>query len=100
MDVFRMADIFKGEKCIGGKASGSFARNELEIKLAKSPVVVDFESVEMITQSFCDEFLGPILQHEGQDILKSLKFKNCSEDVQAIILSTAGRFLSQNKAVS
>lgn len=100
MKILKVNEIFKDEKCISGKATGSFFRNEVEIALAKDPVVVDFEGIEVITQSFSDEFLGQILAHEGQDILRTLKFKNCSEEVQAVILSTAHRFLSDTKAVS
>jgi hypothetical protein len=100
MRIFKMKDMFKGEKCISGKATGSFFRNEVEIALAKGPVIIDFDGIEVITQSFSDEFLGPILAHEGQDVLRTLKFKSCSEEIQAIILSTAHRFLSDAKAVS
>ena len=100
MEVIKVNEVFKDEKCISGKATGSFFRNEVEIVLAKTPVIIDFEGIEVITQSFSDEFLGPIFAHQGQDILKTLKFKNCSEEVQAVILSTAHRFLSDTKAVS
>lgn len=100
MKIFKMDELFKDEKCISGKASGSFFRNEVEIALAKDPVIIDFENIEVITQSFSDEFLGPILTHNGQDILRTLKFKNCSEDVQTAILSTAHRFLTDRTAVS
>ena len=100
MHIFKMKEMFKEEKCISGKATGSFFRNEVEIALAKGSVVVDFNNIEVITQSFSDEFLGPILLHNGQDILRALKFKNCSEEVQTAILSTAQRFLSDRKAVS
>lgn len=100
MKIFKMNEIFKDEKCISGKATGSFFRNEVEIDLSKGPVTIDFEGVEAITQSFSDEFLGPILDCGGQEILRSLKFKGCSEEVQAAILSTASRFLSDKKAVS
>lgn len=100
MRVFSMKEKYQDEKCISGKATGSFFRNEVQIALAKGPVIVDFEGIEVITQSFADEFLGPILAHEGQDILRTLKFKNCSEEVQTAILSTAHRFLSDKQAVS
>ncbi|HOE68545.1 MAG TPA: STAS-like domain-containing protein [Candidatus Omnitrophota bacterium] len=100
MQVIKVNEVFKGEKCISGKATGSFFRNEVEIALAKNPVIIDFEGIEVITQSFSDEFLGPIFSHEGQDVLRTLKFKDCSEEVQAVILSTAHRFLSDRKAVS
>ncbi len=100
MRIFKTKDMFKGEKCISGKATGSFFRNDVEAALAKDPVVIDFDSVEAITQSFSEEFLGPILSHEGQDIFRTLRFKSCSEEIQAIILSAAHRFLSDAKAVS
>ena len=100
MHTFKMSQVFKDEKCIGGKASGSFFRNEVEIKLAKGPVLIDFEGVDLITQSFSDEFLGPILAHEGQEILREIKFKNCSEGVQAAILSTAHRFLTDAQSIT
>ena len=100
MHTFKMSQVFKDEKCIGGKVSGSFFRNEVEIKLAKGPVLIDFEGVDLITQSFSDEFLGPILAHEGQEILREIKFKNCSEGVQAAILSTAHRFLTDARPIT
>ena len=100
MKTFKMRELFKEEKCIGGKASGSFFRNEIQIALPKGPVLIDFEGVELITQSFSDEFLGPILAYEGQEILRKIKFKNCSEEIQTIILSTARRFLSDRESVS
>lgn len=100
MHTLKMNQIFKDEKCIGGKTIGSFFRNEVEIELAKGPVLIDFEGVELITQSFSDEFLGPILAHNGQEILRQTKFRNCSDGVQAVILSTAHRFLKDTQSVS
>ncbi|GEM_PF-1838460 len=100
MHVFKIKKMFKEEKCVGGKESGRFLRNEMEIALAKGPVVIDFEDVQLITQSFSDEFLGPILADAGQEVLRNIKFKNCSQDIQTIILSTATRFLSDAHSVS
>lgn len=100
MKTFKMNEIFKDEKCIGGKANGSFFRNEVEISMSKGPVIIDFEGVELITQSFSDEFLGPILTHDGQEALRHVKFKDCSEGVRTAILSTAHRFLSDRQSIS
>jgi len=36
MQVIKVNEVFKGEKCISGKATGSFFRNEVEIALAKT----------------------------------------------------------------
>ena len=100
IQVVSMREKFKDEKCISGKATGVFFRNELEIALEKGPVIVDFQDIQVITQSFSDEFLGPILAHNGQEVLRRIKFKNCSDGVQAAILSTAHRFLSNAQSIS
>ncbi|MBI3312935.1 MAG: STAS-like domain-containing protein, partial [Candidatus Omnitrophica bacterium] len=68
--------------------------------MAKGPVVIDFEGTNLITQGFSDEFLGPILLDNGQDIFRRIKFKNCSDDVRTMILSTARRFLSGAQPIS
>jgi len=100
MKTFKMNEIFMDEKCIGGKANGSFFRSEVQIAVSKGEVIIDFEGVELITQSFSDEFLGPILAHEGQEAFRHIKFRGCSEGVQAVILSTAHRFLSDCQTIS
>ncbi|MBI3312609.1 MAG: STAS-like domain-containing protein [Candidatus Omnitrophica bacterium] len=62
--------------------------------------MIDFEGTDLITQGFSDEFLGPILLDNGQDIFWRIKFKNCSDDVRAMILSTSRRFLSGAQPIS
>ena len=93
--------MFQDEVCMGGKANGALLRQQIEaIMPQQQPIVIDFEGLSLITQGFCDEFLGPILAHNGQDILRQIKFKNCSDGVQAAILSTAHRFLSDAQSIS
>ena len=100
MSTFKINQIFKDEVCVGGKASGQLLREKIETELAKGPIMIDFEGTDLITQGFSDEFLGPILIENGQDVFRRIKFKNCSDDVQAIILSTARRFLLDMPSIS
>ena len=100
MKHIKIKDIFKDEVCIGGKANGRFLSNELEIELARNSVTIDFAGIDLITQSFSDEFLGPIIEHKGSKIFDVLFFKNCSQEIQAILTSTARRFWVDRPAVS
>ena len=95
-----MKDIFKDNVCIGGKAGCVFLRYQIKEALSEQQVIIDFGGIELITQGFCDEFLGPILAHNGQEVFRQIKFKNCSDGVQAAILSTAHRFLSDAQSIS
>ena len=101
MRTITIKKIFGDEVCVCGRASGALLREQIEVALVQQEsVVIDFKGLDLITQGFCDEFLGPILQANGQETFRQIKFKNCSEDVRAIILSTASRFLSDTQAIS
>ncbi len=58
--------------------------------------MVDFDGLPLITQSFSDEFLGPIVAHDGKKVFDQLTFKNCSKDIRIILTSTANRFLTHS----
>ncbi len=101
MKVITIKMIFGDEVCVGGKAGGAFLRRQIEAVIHQQhSVVLDFKGLDLITQGFCDEFLGPILQANGQEIFRQIKFRNCSEGVQAAILSTAHRFISDVQSIS
>ena len=95
MKTFKLHEVFNEDVCLGGKENGRFLRNEVEIALSNGPVVVDFDHLPLVTQSFSDEFLGPIVNHNGKKIFDQLTFRNCSKDIKVILTSTANRFLTQ-----
>ena len=99
MKTFSLNEMFNESVCLGGKENGRFLRNEIEIALSNGPVVVDFDHLPLITQSFSDEFLGPIVEHEGKKVFDQLSFKSCSGDIQVILTSTASRFFNHNSGV-
>jgi len=61
-------------------------RQQVERALDQSEltVCIDFGGVT-VTQAFTDEFIGVLILRRGPSILERLAFKQCSEDVQAII---------------
>lgn len=100
MKTFKLHKMFNESVCLGGKENGRFLRNEIEIALSNGKVGVDFDNLPLITQSFSDEFLGPIAAHQGKKIFEYLTFKNCSKDVQVILTSTASRFLTHGSTAT
>lgn len=59
-------------------------RVELELDRTDMTVCVDFCGVTA-TQSFADEFIGVLILRRGPVVLERLAFRNCSEEVRAII---------------
>lgn len=50
------------------------------------PMLIDFESIDIITSSFADEFIGRLVQEIGIDNFNSrFKIINCNEDVLGLI---------------
>lgn len=47
-------------------------------------VTLDFSGIEA-TQSFIDELVGVLVAKHGLGVLRSIVFKGCSRDVQAIL---------------
>ncbi len=75
---------------LSSRKKGKELRVLVEEKLKNfDSISIDFENVETITQSFCDEFLGVLIRKTNGSVLKKLKFKNASEPIkQTIILVT------------
>ncbi|HAM37075.1 MAG TPA: hypothetical protein DEB40_09800 [Elusimicrobia bacterium] len=48
-------------------------------------VVLDFERVEAVTQSFIHALISDLLRKYGNDILDRIEFKSCNETVRKII---------------
>lgn len=95
---FKIAQMFKENVCLGGKSNGQFLRNEVEIAMDTGKVYVDFEGLPLITQSFSDEFLGPLVAEKGRDILKQITFRHCAKDIQIFLASTVRRFAKSKQA--
>ena len=78
------------------KIVDSFAENKdiaREIRLNKiipalemnEEIVLDFEKIEGITQSFIHALISDVMRKYGVDVLDRIVFKNCNENVKKII---------------
>lgn len=75
---------------------GAFAENKdiarsLRIKQiipileSNEVVTIDFDGVEITTQSFIHALISDIIRKHGIDIIDKIKFKNCNENIKRII---------------
>jgi hypothetical protein len=79
-------------------AAAKIRRNDIEPCVQrKETIILDFDDVSLVTQSFIHALISNILRVHGEGSLDYLDFKNCSEVVQGIIstvvqysLDTAG----------
>ena len=76
--------------------TGSFAENKdvaRDIRVKKiipalkkgQKVVLDFENIDSVTQSFIHALISDVLRKHGIDILDQISFKSCNETVKKII---------------
>ena len=60
--------------------------NEIAPALKNGKVVIlDFEGVQAVTQSFIHALLSGLFREQGTVVLDKIKFKNCNENVKKII---------------
>jgi len=75
----------------GSRASGQQLRFEIEEALNRyDRVTLDFAGVGVATQSFIDEAIGVLILQFGPNVLQRLSFKNCNDDVKAVLSYVAG----------
>lgn len=76
--------------------TGSFAENKDIAKTIrieqiipalekKQEVIIDFDGIEAVTQSFIHALISDLIRKYGANILNIISFKNCNETVKKII---------------
>ena len=76
--------------------TGEFAQNKdiaqylrlseiLPIVREKEGIILDFENVNLSTQSFIHALISDIIRIEGLDVLDLIKFKNCNDTIKTLI---------------
>ncbi len=72
-------------RMISTRVSAHPLRKQAEDLLRQgSEVILNFEGIQ-VTQSFIDELIGVLILQQGPEVLTNIIFKNCSDDVEAII---------------
>ena len=78
------------------KQVGPFAENKdvaRDIRIKKlipaleggKKVVLDFENIEGVTQSFIHALISDLMRKYGNEVLDEIQFKSCNETVKSII---------------
>ncbi len=76
--------------------TGSFAEDKdvarnIRIKLIdpiikkRGEIVLDFNNIESITQSFMHALISEVIRKNGPEVLDSIYFKNCNKNVENIV---------------
>ncbi len=79
------------EATVGDLAEDKDYARELRLKtilplLEKDDsVVLDFQKIKYVTQSFVHALIGEALKKYGEKVLDKIEFKNCSEQIKSII---------------
>lgn len=76
--------------------TGEFAQNKdiakdlrlneiLPIVKEKEEIILNFENVNLSTQSFIHALISDIIRNEGIDVLDLITFKNCNDTIKTLI---------------
>jgi len=84
--MLKLGNRQKANAFYGSRAFGQELRFEVEEGLsANERVVLDFSNVGVVTQSYIDEAIGVLILQFGPEILERLSFKNCNDDIKAVL---------------
>ena len=87
MKIVNVKSFFNGSDMLSTRESGAILRDSIKEYLKKgSPVILDFEGINMITQSFADEIVGIFIRENGLDFVRNrIKIKNANNLVKVVI---------------
>ena len=88
------------------EAAGAFAQNKdvarelrekriLPLSKSHEDFAIDFEGVDLSTQSFIHALISEPLRSEGPELLERMRFLNCSDVVRQLILTVVDYTLNQ-----
>jgi len=90
MAVIRIQNFIESDFA-GSRQSGEKIRKEIEKKLSKDGVTLDFGGINMITQSFGDEIIGIMTRINGVDFIKNnIRLVNYNDDIKNVLNYVVG----------
>ena len=87
IQTIKLKDLFPDLDFIGSRYAGELIRKLMEeVFSRKQSVVLDFEHIEMITQSFADEIIGLFVREHGKDFVKEhIQVSHTKSEIKAIL---------------
>ena len=52
-------------------------------------IILDFEGIEGVTQSFMHALISDLIRKYGGDVLEKIRFKSCNDTVKSIVTIVA-----------
>ena len=83
ISIFECCGAFAENKDTARSLRGTVLRPHLEAPDGR--IILDFEGIDMSTQSFIHALLSNLLQSYGASILDRIEFKNCNESIKSLI---------------
>lgn len=80
--VFNLAGSFAENKDIAREIRTKQIIPALEKKLE---IVIDFDKVDSVTQSFVHALISELIRKYGAEVLDRIIFKNCNDTVKGIV---------------
>lgn len=83
--------VIKLSEHVGNFAENKDVAKELRNKeivpalVENQEIILDFEGIEAVTQSFIHALISELMRTYGSDVLDRIAFKNCNETIQKII---------------
>ncbi len=86
-EEIRVRKFFKGADRLSTRENGLRLREKVnEVLREGEDVILDFEGIELVTQSFIDEVIGVIVREKGLEFLKRrIKIKNANSFVKETV---------------
>ena len=82
INIFNQAGAFAENKDVARE----IRTQEIMPALDKNEeVIIDFEKVDAVTQSFIHALISDVFRKHGNDALDRMAFKSCNEKVQKIV---------------
>jgi len=72
---------------LGSRSYGEIIREEIESAVESgNSVIIDFEGIEGITQSFGDEIVGIFVRNHGVDYIKeNISIINANDEIRSVL---------------
>jgi len=100
--IIKLKEIFPGITFLGTRVSGEKVREIIEKEIENgNSIIIDFDLIEEITQSFGDEIIGIFTRAYGKEFVKNnIKAVNYNEEIKVVlnwVVNYSNRYFLENK---
>lgn len=84
--IIKIKEFIKGDFAENKDIARDIRVNKIMPLIIKDEVVIlDFEGISIVTQSFIHALVSDIIRLKGSSVLEQINFENCNEEIKKII---------------